>query len=100
MYSVISSSNDALYGIRSQKVNLGDAGTTASAEAVAQPMQGAAYMVIANDYDQGYYLDERTPKDSLANLTRVTRKILRDSAVAMLQRAATVAGGTTFTTDP
>ena len=100
MYSVISSSNDALYGIRVQKVNLGDVGTTKSAEAVAQLMQGAAYMVLANDYDQGYYLDEKTPKDSLAVLVRVSRKVLRDSAVAMLQRAATVAGGTTFNTDP
>ena len=99
MYSVISSSNDALNAIRNQKVSLGDDATTRSAEAVAQLMQGAAYMVISNDYDQGYYLDENTPKDSLVTLVRVSRGVLRDSAVAMLQRAATVAGGTSFTTD-
>ena len=99
MYSVISSANDALNAIRVQKVNMGTPGDTKSAEAVAQLMQGAAYMVISNDYDQGYYLDENTPKDSLVTLVRVSRKVLRDSAVAMLQRAATVANATSFSTD-
>ena len=100
MYSVISSANDALYAIRVEKVSLGDDASTRSAEAVAQLMQGAAYMVIANDYDQGYYLDENTDKSKLATLARVNRSELRDSAVAMLQRAATVASATSFSTDP
>jgi hypothetical protein len=100
MYSVISSANDALKAIRVGNVNLGDAGATKSAEAVAQLMQGASYMLIANDFDQGYYVDEHTPGDSLLTLIRVPRKTLRDSAVAMLQRAATIAAGTTFDIDP
>lgn len=99
MYSVISSSNDALHAIRIDKANLGDPATTASAEAVAQFMQGASYMVLANDYDQGYFLDENTTADQLASLTRVNRSVLRDSAVAKLTKAAAVASATTFTTD-
>src|SRR5262245_34265220 len=100
MYSVISSANDALHAIRVDNVSLGDAATTKSAEAVAQLMQGAAYMLIALDYDQGYFLDEKTSLEALTTLKRVNRSILRDSAVAMLSRAATIAGGTSFTTDP
>ena len=100
MYSVISSANDALYAIRVEKASLGTDADTKAAEAVAQLMQGAAYMVIANDYDQGYVLTEATPKDSLANLKRVSRSLVRDSAVAMLARAAAVANASTFTTDP
>lgn len=100
MYSVISSANDALKAIRIDNVKIGDDATTKSAEAVAQMMQGAAYMIIANDYDQGYYVDERTTEEQLAGLARVSRKALRDSAVAMLQRAAAIAGGTTFNIDP
>lgn len=99
MYSVISSANDALHAIRVDKVSLGDEASTRSAEAVAQMMQGAAFMVLANDYDQGYYLDENTPKDSLLTLQRVNRSVLRDSAVAMLQRAAAIATATEFDTD-
>jgi hypothetical protein len=56
-------------------------------------------MLIANDYDQGYYLDERTTAEELTSLTRVNRSVIRDSAVAMLQRAATIAAASTFTTD-
>ena len=100
MYSVISSANDALHAIRVDNVSLGDNASTKSAEAVAQLMQGASYMLLANDYDQGYYLDERTPLDALPTLARVSRSVLRDSAVIMLQRAATLAAATTFTTDP
>src|SRR5262245_9442314 len=100
MYSVISSANDALHAIRVDNVSLGDASSTKSAEAVAQLMQGASYMLLALNYDQGYFLDEKTPLEALTTLKRVNRSILRDSAVAMLSRAATIAAGTTFTTDP
>jgi hypothetical protein len=100
MYSIISSANDALHAIRVDHVNLGDPETAKSAEAVAQLMQGASYMLIALGYDQGYFLDENTPLESLPTLKRVTRSVLRDSAVAMLSRAATIAGGTTFSIDP
>src|SRR5215510_6587243 len=102
MYSLISGGVVALGAIRAGNMSLGDDASTKSAEAVAQLMQGASYMVIALSYDQGYYLDEKTPagRDSLMTLTRVKRSVLRDSAVAMLSRAATIAGGTSFTTDP
>lgn len=98
-YATISAANDALHAIRVDKVQLGNASATAAAEAVAQLMQGASYMMIANDYDQGYFLDENTTADELANLKRVTRSVLRDSAESKLKKAMTVAG-TTFSTDP
>ena len=98
-YATISAANDALHAIRIDKVSLGNASATAAAEAVAQLMQGASYMVIANDYDQGYFLDEKTTADELANLKRVSRSVLRDSAESKLKSAAAVAA-TTFSTDP
>lgn len=99
-YATISAANDALHAIRVDKVSLGDASATAAAEAVAQLMQGGSYMIIALDYDQGYFLDENTTAAQLASLTRVGRKVLRDSAVAKLNKAAAVAQGATFSTDP
>jgi hypothetical protein len=38
--------------------------------------------------------------EDLPTLARVSRKVLRDSAVVMLQRAAAIAAGTQFATDP
>jgi len=98
-YATISAANDALRAIRVDKVTLGSATATAAAEAVAQLMQGASFMMIANDYDQGYFLDETTTGDQLASLVRVNRKVLRDSAEAKLKKAAAVAA-TSFSTDP
>ena len=99
-YATISAANDALHAIRVDKVSLGDASATAAAEAVAQLMQGASFMMISNDYDQGYFLDENTPPDQLPTLQRVSRKVIRDSAESKLKIAAAVAQGATFTTDP
>ena len=99
-YATISAANDALHAIRVDKVSLGNASATAAAEAVAQLMQGASFMMISNDYDQGYFLDENTTADELANLQRVNRSVLRDSAESKLKSAIQVAGGTTFSTDP
>jgi len=89
-YATISAANDALRAIRVDKVTLGSATATAAAEAVAQLIQGASFMMIANDYDQGYFLDETTTGDQLASLVRVNRKVLRDSAEAKLKKAAAV----------
>jgi hypothetical protein len=98
-YATISAANDALHAIRVDKVTLGSATATSAAEAVAQLMQGASFMMIANDYDQGYFLDENTTAEQLTSLTRVNRKVLRDSAEAKLKKAAAVAA-TNFNTDP
>ncbi|HEX7019257.1 MAG TPA: hypothetical protein VF159_04565 [Gemmatimonadaceae bacterium] len=99
-YATMSAANDALHAIRVDKVAIGDAARTKRAEAVAQLMQGAALMMIANDYDQGYFLDENTTPEQLAALTRVSRKVLRDSAEAKLKAAAAIASATPFNTDP
>jgi hypothetical protein len=99
-YAAISAANDALHAIRIDKATLGTASATAAAEAVAQLMQGASFMMISNDYDQGYFLDENTSPDSLPSLTRVSRSVIRDSAEAKLQKAIALAGAATFTTDP
>ena len=99
-YATISAANDALHAIRIDKVTLGNAAATSAAEAVAQLMQGASYMMISNDYDQGYFLDENTTADELANLQRVSRSVIRDSAESKLKSAVAVAERGTFSTDP
>jgi len=99
-YATISAANDALHAIRVDKVTLGNAAATSAAEAVAQLMQGASYMMISNDYDQGYFLDENTTADELANLQRVSRSVIRDSAESKLKSAIAVAQRGTFSTDP
>lgn len=99
-YATISASNDALHALRIDKVALATASATSAAEAVSQLMQGASYMMISNDYDQGYFLDENTTADELANLKRVSRNVLRDSAEAKLVKAAALGAASTFTTDP
>jgi len=48
-YATISAANDALHAIRVDKVTLGSQTATAAAEAVAQLIQGASFMMIAND---------------------------------------------------
>lgn len=98
-YSALSSANAALSAFRLQHATLGDASKDAAAESVAQLMQGAALMMIELNYDQGYFLDENTPPDSLLNPHRVGRKVLRDSAEAKLKTAITLAQATSFTTD-
>ncbi len=94
-YSVISSANDVLAAIRGVGLNLGTPAANARAEAIAQLMSGAAHMGIALNYDKGYVLTENTDPNSLAF---VSRRVVRDSAVAFLQRARTIALATPFTT--
>ena len=72
-----------------------DAATTKRLETFAVLMQGAALMVIALDYDKGYYVDEKT---DLTALTYSDRKAMRDSAIARLKEAAALATANTFTT--
>jgi len=97
MYSTISSANDALKGIRIQNVVIGDAARTKRAETIAQFTQAMAYASIALTYDQGYYLDEKT--QNLAALTRVSRKVLRDSALKKLDATIALANANQFIAD-
>jgi hypothetical protein len=97
MYSSLSSANDALRAIRVGNVQIGSASRTKRAETIAQFTQAAALMVIALNYDQGYFIDEKTP--DLTNLTRVSRKVLRDSALNKLDAAIALANANPFTTE-
>lgn len=96
MYSMLSAANDALRAIRAGGVVIGDQSRTKRAEAVAQMMQGAALAYIALNYDQGYVIDEDT---DVSSVTRVSRKEMRDAAIAAFDQAITIANANTFTTD-
>lgn len=94
-YSAISSANDVLKAIRKNNLVISNAANTKRAETIAQLMQGAGLMGIALNYDKGYVIDENS---DLAALEYKTRKEVRDAAVAALERAATLAAASTFTT--
>ena len=97
-YAVLSSANDALREIR-RAVNpivIGDVATTKRAETIAQLMQGAALMGIALNFDKGYYADETT---DLGTLAYISRKAMRDSAIARLNDAHALAIANAFTTN-
>lgn len=96
MYSMLSAANDALRAIRGGGVVIGDQSRTKRAEAVAQMMQGAALAYIALNYDQGYVIDEDT---DVSSVTRVSRKEMRDAAIAAFDQAITIGNANTFTTD-
>lgn len=93
-YGVAAAARDALTAIRTNGLVIGDAARTARAEAVAELMLGASLGQIALNYDKGYFVDENT---DVGSLVYVDRRILRDSAVAKLQRAATIATANAFT---
>ena len=95
MYAALSASNDALTAIRTNGVVITDAATTKRIETIAQLMQGAALMGIALNYDQGYVVSEATDLNTLAYSNR---KALRDSAIAKLNAAYTLANANVFTT--
>lgn len=97
MYSTLSSATDALRGIRVNNVVIGTADRTKRAETIAQFTQAAALTTLALNYDQGYYFDEKT--QDLVGLTRVSRRVLRDSALKKLDATIALANANTFTTD-
>jgi hypothetical protein len=99
MYSALSAANDALRAIRSGGVVIGSEARTKRAETIAQLMQGASLMVIALNYDQGYYVDENTTEQDLPTLQRIPRRELRDSALKKLDAAIALADANTFTTE-
>ena len=100
MYSALSAANDALKAIRVGNVVIGSAARTKRAETIAQLIQGASLMTLALNYDQGYFLDEKTKAEDLPTLQRVSRKVLRDSALKKLDAAIALASANTFTTEP
>jgi hypothetical protein len=96
MYSTLSSANDALRAIRVANVTIGTASRTKRAETIAQLTQAASLMFIALNYDQGYYIDENS---DVTSLTRVSRKVLRDSALKKLDATIALANANVFTTE-
>jgi hypothetical protein len=101
MYATLSSANDALRAIRVNNFQIGDAARTKRAETIAQLMQAASLMVIALNYDQGYYIDETmdlSKPEVLSSLKRISRKELRDSALKKFDAAIALANANTFTT--
>src|SRR5690349_2511083 len=69
MYAALSSANSALNAIRVQNVSIGSPTQTKRAETVAQFMQGAALMWLALNFDQAYYVNEKTDLHAPINTT-------------------------------
>lgn len=92
-YSIASSAVDVLRAIRVDSIEFPSTTARNRTEAVAELMLGASLGQIAINYDQGYFFDETS---DLTTLTYVNRRVLRDSAVAHLQRAATLLAATPF----
>lgn len=94
-YSAISSATDVLKAIRQNNIVIGNASNTRRAETIAQLTLGASHMALALLYDKGYVITESS---DLTSLAYADRRVMRDSAVAFLQRAATLAAANAFTT--
>ncbi|MEK7240020.1 MAG: hypothetical protein AAB224_05485 [Gemmatimonadota bacterium] len=94
-YSVVSSANDVLKAIRTDKIVINNAADTKRAETVALMMRGAALANLALEYDKGYIVDETT---DLTKLAYSNRKKMRDAALADLVAAAALAKANSFTT--
>jgi hypothetical protein len=95
MYASLSSANSTLKAIRQGGAVIGTPAQTKRAETIAQWMQAASLMWIALNYDQGYFLDEKT---DVTTLKRVTRKVLRDSALSKLDQTIALANANQFVT--
>jgi hypothetical protein len=96
MYAALSSANSSLKAIRLGNAVIGTPAQTKRAETVAQWMHAASLMWIALNYDQGYYLNEKT---DLTTLSRIPRKALRDSALKELDATIVLATANQFVTD-
>src|SRR6266576_2095354 len=96
-YAALSSANDALVAIR---VKLKDKVPAAQmVETMATLTQGLALSGIALNYDQGYIVTDSTPVDAngLVHVTLKPRRTLRDTTLALLDRAIAQAAADTFT---
>ena len=94
-YSALSSANDVLTAIRTNNVVITDAANTKMVETAAVLMQGMTMGELALNYDSAFVVDE---KSDLANLVFSHRQQVRDTAVAKLLQAATLADANAFST--
>ena len=94
-YSALSSANDVLTAIRKNNVVITNAANTKMVETVGLLMQGMTMGELSLNYDSAFVVDESS---DLANLKFSHRLAVRDTAVAKLEEAATLAAANTFTT--
>ena len=94
-YSSLGLANAVLNAIRNNGIVMETVSATRRAETVAQLVQGAALAGLAMNYDKAYVLDENS---DLSALVYENRKVVRDAALAGLDRTITLATATAFTT--
>lgn len=103
-YTVLSSANDVLSGAKNGVCFDTDCKTdstlTVRNKAVAKMLQGMAFAGISLIYDQGFFADETTDLSNPSSLPFITRAALRDSALVKFNQAYTLAGVTTWSTEP
>ena len=94
-YSALSSANDVLTALRKNNIVITDAANTKMVETVGVLMQGMTMGELSLNYDSAFVVDENS---DLANLTFSHRQAVRDTAVAKLLQAATLADANAFST--
>lgn len=97
-YASLSSANDALIAIRAKKLAVPGANVV---ETMATLTQGLALSGIALNYDKGYIVTDSTPVDANGSpiVTFKPRGMLRDTALALIDRAIAMATANTFKVD-
>jgi hypothetical protein len=95
-YAALSSANDVLVAIRAKHLDVPGAPMV---ETMATLTQGLALSGIALNYDQGFIVTDSTPVDANGSpiVTLKPRGTLRDTALALLDRAIAMAAADTFT---
>ncbi len=99
-YGLLSSVNDVLTAIRKNNVTITDAANTKMLEAASVMVQGVVFANIALHYDQGFVVTEATDLSNPLALPLVTRAVLRDSAIAKFDQAATLIAAAGFSATP
>src|SRR3981081_1890033 len=94
-YAALSSANDVVTAVRKNNIVITDAAPAKMVETVGVLMQGMTMGELSLSYDSAFVVDENS---DLANLKFSHRQVLRDTAVAKLQAAATLADANAFTT--
>lgn len=94
-YASLSSANDALVAIRAKKLAVPGAPLV---ETMATLTQGLALSGIALNYDKGFIVTDSTPVDANGSpiVTLKPRGVLRDTALALLDRAIAMATANSF----
>jgi len=103
-YSVLASANNVLIaanrGICFDTDCSVDSTNTTRDRAIATMLQGMAFAGIALVYDQGFFIDEKSPVVAPPALPFISRAELRDSALKKFDEAYALAGVTTWDTPP